>query len=172
MRCAWTREQVVSAGVCSSLISLSPPSLRLVLPALHSLITFILRAMRPRNSGKSMMPLPSASTSLTMSCVVRARWWRRKTGVSGAGWFFFCLSPGSRPEEGRPIGRARCLSCLPSTPLSIFFFRAPAAAARLFFCLHPTQAAEPASKGARRGAGVTKQGAHAAVRGKHTARCG
>lgn len=30
--------------------------------------TFIFRAMRLRNSGKSMVPLPSASTSLIMSC--------------------------------------------------------------------------------------------------------
>ena len=30
--------------------------------------TFIFRAIRLRNSGKSMVPLPSASTSLIMSC--------------------------------------------------------------------------------------------------------
>merc|ERR1711879_105825 len=30
-------------------------------------VSFILRAMRERNSGKSMVPLPSASTSLIMS---------------------------------------------------------------------------------------------------------
>ena len=30
--------------------------------------TFIFRAIKFRNSGKSMVPLPSASTSLIMSC--------------------------------------------------------------------------------------------------------
>lgn len=43
-------------------------NIRCLSPPLNQLLTFILRAMRFRNSGKSMVPLPSASTSLIMSC--------------------------------------------------------------------------------------------------------
>lgn len=62
---------------CTALLRALPVLLRVLRALNASLISsalsvsFILRAIIVRNSGKSIVPLPSASTSLIMSCAAQ-----------------------------------------------------------------------------------------------------
>merc|ERR1711957_1119515 len=74
-------------------------------------VSFILRAMSDKNSGKSMVPLPSASTSLIMSCnSASVGFWPRERMTVPNSLVVMVPSPSLSKREKASLNSAICSS--------------------------------------------------------------